>query len=273
MTNGRVWCSREAKLFAVNVEKIAVRPYFYRAEPLDPTEEVLLSSFISRVHPSAHKTLSNALSFYKRAYTGSEFARKNTIEKYHSNVERTAIHLLDCVYREDLTFWDNEISRTAFSYFTGMQYTRTEKSQESSVAAFDLLKDHPGNPGNIDPRKLSKVISLFYADMIGNWLFSLSTPKIITNDLSTALLTSDQPVYNVHTRTPDEVDPIRNMELYYPVTPDKALLFTAKPLSECNVDLKRYNEFIVSNAQQYIFAKSERDLLPYVPGLEGKSIT
>jgi hypothetical protein len=197
LTDGRIWCYRHGKTFAVNVEKIAKEDYFYRAEPLNESESSFVGAYIRKMDSSGHQLLNGIYSVYTTASQGTEHEKNNAIESWHSFIEGIAIPLLDRLYSNDLSFWDNTIQRTSFCYYVGMQYTRTKKDRVAVGKVFEAIEGHPYNPGDIDPDRIAGVLALIDADAIGNWLFSLSTPSLIKNESSIGFLTSDQPVYNL----------------------------------------------------------------------------
>lgn len=259
----KIWCFTEGRVEKRRIKKIVKDIYFYRAEILTENEKMLVKALISKGDNSSHSLLNTIYSIFDEASIGDDFQKNNTIESYQSFVERSAIDLLKKVYNNDLSFWDVEFERTIFSHYLGMQYTRTKKDRDSVVAAFEPLENHPGNPGDINPKKIANALALIDAERIGNWIFSLSKPKLIELDGEIGLLTCDQPIYNLYAlNKKNNLDPVDKMELYYPLSPNKALVLTENEHEIKPVDY--YNEFILSIASDYVFSQSEKDLLYYV---------
>lgn len=262
LIDGKIWCIRALETFNINIDKIAKDDYFYRAESLTENEDMLITSFIENMDPSGRNLLNGIFSIYTKASHGSEFDRNNTIENYHSLIERSAIPLLEKTYNNELSFWENDMDRASFGYYIGMQYTRTKKCRDSTIKTFEALKNHPDNPGDINPLKIGNVLALILAEAIGNWIFSCAEPTIIENDSEIGFLTSDQPVYNLKANEVDLLQPVNEFELFYPIAPQKALIIQEKNKNETK-RLDEYNHFIASMAREYIFARSKQDLIRY----------
>jgi hypothetical protein len=275
MRKGRVWCLRNKKPFAVNVEKIAVEDYFYRAEPLTTNERLLIRSLIDGTHTTAHPLLNDIYTGYLNASFGTEQERNNAVENYQTLVERSAIPLLERLYASDVRFWSDNTDRANFCYFIGLQSTRTKKARRSTIEAFEPLKNHPENPGDIDPRRLANILALILADTIGNWLDSYAIPSIVQTDSETRFLTCDQPAYNMQGIKTDEPLTVEGFEFYYPFSPHKALVLKKEGLAETNVGADDFNKLIVSVAGEFVFARSREDLLKYCddPDEQGQPAT
>lgn len=266
INNGKIWCIRDAEPFNINVEKIAKEDYFYAADPLNNSDKNFIEQFICGLHPTGQPLLKSIFDIYLLFSYSSDFQRRNAIENYHSTIERSAISILEKIYSGDLSFWENESERINFSYFIGMQYTRTKKSIDRITMAFNALKNHPSYPTEIDPIKIAKVLSLLFGEIIGNWLYSSASPRLMINNSETRFLTSDQPVYNLNTDFMNAFTPPTQFKLYYPISPQKALIFNAKDKigneeNQSNYDV--FNQFIIKSSREYVFSDSKLLLTMY----------
>jgi len=263
LTDGKIWCARDGKIFKRNIEKLAKEKYFYKAEPLNDNEKQIIQSVIASMDSLGHDLLNNTFSIYIEASNGSEFERNNSIESYHSFIEKCAIPILDCLYKDDFKFLENDLSKTIFASFIASQYTRTKKGRDSITMAFQAISHLHDYPENINTDKIGNVLALILAESIGNWIFTDAKLSILENKSSIGFLTSDQPVYNLHANTSEELIPINDFELFYPITPQKALILKRELHNEEDVDVNHYNNFIISVAREYIFAKTEEELQFY----------
>ena len=259
----KIWCVRDKKPFKINTEKIVKEDYYYRIDELNKNEKKFLELFIANLHPSGQKIVNKIYTLYNILAEGDEFIRNNAIEKYQASIECKAIPILEKIYKDNLSFWGSEKEKGRFCHFIGMQYTRTKKIQESYVTVFEMLKNEPGNPGDIDPIKTGKVLSLFLAEIIGNWVYTNTKPVLIDANMN-SFLTSDQPIYNLKVDFNDPFGNLSEFEIFYPITPKKAIIFQPyknKDFRILNID--EYNKFIIRNSREYVFSHSKDFIMKY----------
>lgn len=257
--NGKIWCKRGSAIFNTKPEKIAKQEYFYEIEDLSQGELQLVNALVNAKDPENTSHLPRVVQMYLRAAKGNEYIRKNAIESYHSKVERDAGPILDKIKKGDLEFLDNEITKAQFSHFVGMQYCRTKKMFDRVSEGTNKLQEHPGNPGDIKPSRLTKIMAIVNAESIAYWIHSESAVTILTAIEDEPFITSDQPVYNIYST--NDFSEVKNLSLFYPISPTKAILMWPKNKQMPNLDTATYNNMTRKHAHQFVFAKDKSDLI------------
>jgi hypothetical protein len=157
-------------------------------------------------------------------------------------------------------FYSDSEQAASFLHGICVQYTRTKQTIE---AAIDVI----GSEFNgCDVRRLMGALSPLMAMAVGQSLF-IDRGKfklvLIDNASDTPFITADQPVVNLqagYTRKPPE-----KFELFYPLSPKKAMLLLETssqrgefPLS--GVSVNSYNMMMAKNSYEQIFSNSEEYL-------------
>ncbi|KKN81231.1 hypothetical protein LCGC14_0321850 [marine sediment metagenome] len=187
----------------------------------------------------------------------------NFEEDFHGKIESGAIKFLEMLYREDLTFYDDDDELIEFLFFICQQYFRTQaidKKVRTAIGSF--------NGFNVDG--IWSVLRHTSATSVGFSLYqdrASFRPVLIKNTSDSPFITGDQPIINTHAigLTLEEIP--SELELYYPLTPRLALLLTSNPdlnrkiaISVGEEKVAMYNAFIHSQAGKQVYS-SERDAL------------
>lgn len=252
--NDKIWCQRNGSTFNTSLKNIAQKRYFYESEQLNSDELAFLKYILNGMHPTAQESLNGLLKLYNFTADSNGYIKKCGIEDFHSIIESNFIPILDKLYLEDLSFFENEKEKNAFAYFIGSQYTRTNKMRDNMIKA--NLKTT-----NLNPEKLSKVFNLIFADTIGNWIFSKTKTRLLINNSDIDFITGDQPVLNTmgnhsYTKAPEKI------ELYYPISPKYAIYISEKLDGKVYIskdDVIKYNEFIKNHSKEQLYSKKEND--------------
>jgi hypothetical protein len=255
-TNGQILCNRKNKIFNTSLENIGEKRFFYESIPLNKSELDYVTSFFRIAHPSAIKYLSELLKLYIITSDSNEYTKKCGIEDFHSLVESNAIIILEKIYNKDLTFFEDSELRKRFGFFIGCQYTRTSNMRDRiSQAPLKVSSD-------ISKEKISKVYSLYFADMIGSWIYLKSKIRLIFNNSdSISFITSDQPIINTRADSKGE-NPPTEFELFYPITPQIAISISENdsPNEVLNeMEVKNYNKLITEHSYEQLYAKNIND--------------
>lgn len=267
LTENKLWCHRNGKIFFSSRDNIGQKRFFYRAEPLNDFERLMIKDFIKSMHPSSHAASLSTLAVYDAASHGDEHTKKNALEDYHTAIEHTAIPIVEVLLDEDMSWLNNEDEKIKFARFLGVQYSRTNRVHEALAASLGLAEEpFPKYKGQFDVKKISKVYALLMGDVIGNWVYSAGHFSLLKNTTELEFIVGDQPVYNLDMKGRDVGELATTFNLYYPVSPNLALLVTSEPrvtkvlnLNEVN----KYNEFIIFCSHEQLYSKNEDSLKRY----------
>ncbi|WP_217581557.1 DUF4238 domain-containing protein [Lysinibacillus sp. GbtcB16] len=156
----------------------------------------------------------------------------------------------------DVSPFYNEDTRIDFSIFLCTQYYRTKKMKNSVIRN---TKDI-ANKMDADIERMWNVISHILATNLSHSLIMKKDSKwtLLTNSKST-FITSDQPIVNIKGKYSNDVE-TEELELYYPISPSKALLISdinnsPKPdIFEINEEeIKKYNSIILNTCEEQIY--------------------
>ena len=146
------------------------------------------------------------------------------IEKVHCHIESTGIKYMEFIRQDDLKFWDIEKSRDEFSFFLCNQYFRTKYMHDSIIMVFNKRKATAEEFMDVCPENMWLPLSLIFASNVGAHITQKYSAVLLQTDDS-RFIVGDQPVVNTYS-TFNMLTPPNDVELYYPITPQKALLLT-----------------------------------------------
>ena len=119
--------------------------------------------------------------------------------------------------------------------------------------------------GKVDFENVFNALTFsLFTNSIVNWLCSIA--KMYFLETNNEFFASDQPIINIHSGSIVYYDPVKDMELYYPVTPHLALFFTEKEFSNQKLDKDKtlqYNKMLFRKSHEQIYAFSEGTLEPF----------
>jgi hypothetical protein len=264
-SNKKIWCKRHKNIFLTSLENIGQERYFYETLPLNETEQKFLISLIRKTPPENHFLLLQDLLIYCNfGNNPNEFIRKNGLENYHANREKDAIPFYNSIYEKDLSFLNNNDNKVSFMHFISLQYHRTKRIQERLTYAFEHMPIDPPEElaGKVDFVKTSKALSFsLTTEAMANWLYEKSNIYFIETD--NEFIASDQPIINIHSGNIGNFDPVKLIELYYPITPHLALFFTDKSFCNQKIDETKtheYNKILYEKSYEQVYALSENTL-------------
>lgn len=272
--NEQICCLRNNKsFFTTNSKNVAVQKFFYESTKLTEVDNKFIEAYLNQFHPSAFQSLNRLISMYDETTNWDEYLQKCGLEDFHGIVETDFIPLLDKVYKGDLSFLKNVENLNKFGFFIGCQYMRTNKMKKAILETLGSFKNLsnisiPNYYHNLNFKGIADVILLFKSDIIGNWIFSNGFVQIIDNCTDINFITGDQPVINIKSDRDQKENPM-GFELYYPISPRKALYIQNNDIKEkkkCITEESRVrflNDRIHHHHQEQIFAKYESDIERY----------
>jgi hypothetical protein len=247
-TNGKINCLRDGKLFQTSPDNIAQQTYFYKSNTLNIKDIEFAKMFIEMLHPTAKESLSNLLRLYNITTNADDYLMKCGIEDFHGVVEKSFIPVLEKLYKVDLSFLENIKEKSAFSFFIGCQYSRTNNMRNRFINSKMIV------PENVSIENFGKVLSLFIANL-----------QFLNNRTDEYFITGDQPIFNLKGTGSMEIAPTE-FELFYPISPTQAIILSEnnfQPLLEIEdvEKIKQFNLNICKNSKEQIYGKNEGDLI------------
>ncbi len=169
-------------------------------------------------------------------------------EAFHAKIEDRATPILNLLRRGDTSFYRDEVHCISFITYLSHQYFRTARMRNAMLAI--------PNPLPHDTSRTWPVESFIFATNLGASLVrQLREYKIVLlfSESAVNFVTGDQPVINLLDHKVEEVD------FYYPVSPNIAIIFTANsnryPYSE-----RKLSRFEVESYNHKIFVKSDTQI-------------
>jgi phosphoribosylformylglycinamidine (FGAM) synthase PurS component len=262
---------------------VAQEKYFYKLIDLEENEIKFINSFITEA-PPALKELNN---LYLSLFTSVYELKKKVLANPQINKAKAdeLINKLDVNLMEDAhchieSMGNKLVSVKSFSDFTAIvssddifdaimflcfQYFRTSNLRKKSIA------NAKTEPNRILTEKTWNIISFVLAGSVArNISVDMRTRyKFITNDTSIAFLTSDQPVFNLLADDVDESGATKDLEFYYPLTPNIAITVHRRHEDQIEQCLhviaderlvNSLNHHMCMNAERWVFAQSQEEL-------------
>jgi len=272
------------KIERTGLMKVAQEKYFYRLSDFTNEEEKLLKNYLEETTPVDLKGL--VLDFFT-VFTGvsrlkkqmkenlkgniklTEEIRKleiNIMEEAHSFIENEGHKLIRCESISDLKSLDNpESDLFGAVMFLCFQYFRTRQMKTTALQNFkgDGIRETL-------VRKSWNIISYQMSTILARSVCLDKNVKyaFIKNQTNTPFITGDQPVFNVLSDQRNADGSVIDLELYYPLSPQRALnihfkknqtqKFIEKQADEELVYF--FNKKVVENSSFYVFADKKEAL-------------
>ena len=279
--NEQIWCSRNNKIFLSNLMNIGQERDFYRLKDLKIQDVEFIKLLIGE-HQSEMLTKLNHgwIELFTAVFkiretvndlgiSDSDFEEEiekqiiNIGEDFHSSIESGAIKFLEGMLTNDTDFLNDEDSSIEFIHYLCVQYFRTKNIKENVSSAVSKL-------GPLDIDKVWNILSHIFSTTLG-WSIhgerALWNVVIFKNHTNTPFITGDQPVINTYAAFGNEAIERDHLELYYPLSPNKALLLTKKteyqkvPCKELSeTEVAHFNDAIVDLAYEQIYSSSKFQL-------------
>jgi len=182
-------------------------------------------------------------------------------ENYHTSIEDAFKPHLDAMLCGDLSFLEYPANASTFYWGLAVQYLRTNHIKGAKIAM---------SPQRfVYYLKVANVLVHIFATNLGFNMYvgrGQHTIMLLDNPTEVPFITADQPVINI-AANPKEMDPPQRFELYYPLSPKKALLLL-EPSSEflpasstVSADLAHFcNLRMAAHSYQQVFSNSPEEL-------------
>ena len=279
-----IWCCREGKIFRSNLVNIGQVRDFYRlkelsSEDIASIERLAIDPTKSHLRGLARGWLDSLGGVFKiKRMIGEmgidvpgidvtiEEIINNAEEELHAGIESRAAGYIDSILDGDIGFYQTEQGRIDFTYYLCVQYFRTRKIQESILARFSANK-------SVNMDNIWYVLRHIYAANSA-WVLFAETDRfrmhLIRNLSDVPLITGDQPVVNTYAVDRLGVEPVKDLELYYPVSPALAVLISEKneylhgwDIAFSGEDARLHNGYIARSSHEQIYSHSKESLESY----------
>lgn len=283
VSNKKIWAIRKEskKIYPSDLMGVAQERYFYKLEDLTEAEITFLENFISQKVPSvlqglnrdflyyfnAHLSMKNSLSRSNIADEKKEYIKKEiqdmikmNMELAHGKIENLGSTLLKGIENNSFSFLnETEIFFETMMYIS-FQYFRTKKMKNIMMDAIDSER-------KIISSKIWPQMSYILSTILAK---NLSLDKdicitILNSPEDMAFLTGDQPIINLLGEELDSDGYVKDLVLYYPLSPTKSMLIEFEKGENEKIKYKNlskdeivfYNSKIVELADDYIYANKE----------------
>jgi hypothetical protein len=282
--NGTIFCLRDGKIFESGLMGVANRRDFYKPEPLSDREIAFIKQLaIESARPHLQKMNQGWLDTLTIPFKIAHLVQKtglsdpdaiedinagihNFVEDLHSRIESGAVQYLEALRNRDASFFLNDSDCIDFTHFLCVQYMRTARMQHVGMLAAPELQGLRFEP-------MWKILRHMYASNIAWVLFAERAHwrlVFLDNSLSArTFITGDQPIVNTYALSSPGKEP-SDLEFYYPLSPQLALLVTRKPeaanshsVALNSEQMDHYNKHITHNSYEQIYADS-REILEQI---------
>jgi hypothetical protein len=272
LTGSQLHCfsKKEMKSFKASPINVALERDFYRLVeitrdeydwlttliPSEPDELkrmcflLLNISLISPLHPDV-KT--------------KELVQSNALEDAHSRFEEFGKRLISINNFNDLQALVDFNRAVEPLIFISLQYLRTKKMKDRMLQA---VKDK--DTGNIDYVKINHLTTFFLSLRLSVGLCVTGSAHfcLLRSNEDEKFITSDQPTINIKDEELDEEGNTKAFELFYPLSPDLALLIcanqndnhTCEEKTISKEEVENWNFELKKRAHNFIFALKEFEI-------------
>ena len=288
---GQVFCLQNRAITPRNLMKVAAQNYFYRLNEISPEDAEFVDKLLIEKSPEGLKESHHLL---LRAFALPHIAKrrleeqKETLEKlgkvvdedafeesmalidqqivelnenYHTSIENMFQPILESMKAGDLTFLGDPDKRFAFYYGLSVQYARTNHigGARSVMKGSDFERY----------LRIANVLTHIIAINVGRSLIGDHKHHrilLLDNTTDIPFVTADQPVINLSAR-PRNFEPPASFELYYPISPTRALMLL-KPdsvhmpssLSMSAEQVHHYNLLMAAHSFRQVYSNSDAEL-------------
>ena len=237
---GKLFCLQNGSIRRDTVRNLGAENYFYRLRQLRAEDVDFLRAFIDRSPEglkASHRRLLNAFRaplLAKRNLVALGLATREGLaelerrivelnEELHTGIEDDFQPQLAAMIAGDLSFLEDDGRAAVFYGALSVQYARTNHIRKTRLVMdrerFALYE------------RITNLLVHFLAANVGSSLYAdRKRHKIVLLDNKTDVpfITGDQPVINIASG-PKEEDPPQKFELFYPLSPKRAMLLLEPP--------------------------------------------
>lgn len=267
----KIWCKRidQPEPFSTSPRNVGAERFFYEFYELTPDDLAYIGSVIAQSNDEDLRKLNRGwiesfqMTFMiRRRLEDVEIEPESRLEleqalrdvektmgeSFHGGTEMRAGPLLDALRREDVSFYANQAAATTFIDYLSHQYFRTAKHRNSMLALPNPLPHDMGRTWPVEAFIYATNLACSFAQRWRDYRIVL-----LRNRSEIPFITGDQPLINLCGMQVEQVD------LYYPLTPDLAMIFTADRSHYPGADLD-LGPIAVESYNHRIYAKSDTQI-------------
>lgn len=285
----QIFCMREDSIFKTNTTNVGCQTYFYKLNELTADDiQMIYTMVVEKSPPPLREIHSGTLLIFSFVHdflklnsailekhpelrTIAEQMIYETEEELHCAIENNANQCINLARSGDISFYDSDDESMKFLNFLCVQYLRTKKIRESVYASV-------GPTNKIRINVTWNALSHIFAT---NFAFALYNSRnefnmvLLNNSSSIPFITSDQPVLNTFSFEFKPSSPTTDLELYYPISPSKAILLT-KEIEYQSGDffeidsqaVQTYNQIVLDCSFEQVFS-NKKELLEEIIAKKG----
>lgn len=274
-----IYCLQGGEIFHSNLRNVAAENHFYSLKEVSPEDVEFIRGIAINDSPeglkASHEQLVRAFTlpyFMKQELERTGSATSDDMmeidrmiaelnENYHTSIEDVFKPYLSSMLSGDLSFLEDTAKAPEFYWGLAVQYLRTNHIKGAKLAM---------RPEQVAYYlKLANILVHIFAVNLGFNMYigrEQYTIMLLNNLTEVPFITADQPVVNI-AANPKETNAPRRLELYYPISPNKALLLL-EPSSEflpkgstVSADLAHfYNLRMAAHSYRQVFSDSAEEL-------------
>jgi len=251
---------------------------FYRLKEMTPDDIKFLRDFCSLQPPELRKINFNWIELFSKIFelkncmlkSGADADRLQQAmdmasiqleESFQGAIEQNGIDPLDALLKGDTTFYRDIAGKAPFIHFLCTQYTRTKAMKARALSErYRLAVRNPEVIWNA----LAHIIATSLGSSLVRERYDLF---LLRNNTTTPFITGDQPVINVHAKAVAPGETVKDLDLYYPISPSTAVLVALTPPDDSvltAVEVARYNALMAHHAHEQLYAANREDLERFV---------
>jgi len=277
--NDLIHCLQNGEIHHTNLSNVACENHFYSLRELSPEDVEFVRAVAINDSPAglkaSHERLVQAFTvpyWAKRSLEHTASADSEMMleidrmiaelnENFHTSIENVFKPHLDSMLSSDLSFLQDPAKASTFYWGLAVQYLRTNQTRRAKRT--------------MSPERFAfflKVANLLVHILATNLGFNMYarreqyTIMLVDNPTAVPFITADQPAINIASN-PKETEAPQRFELYYPLSPTKALL-VLEPRGEflphgstASADLAHFwNLRMAAHSYRQVFSNSPEEL-------------
>jgi len=272
-----IFCLMRGKVFRPNLMGAASENYFYRLQELTDDDLRFLRRFIDdspepmreghrqivQIHmaPIVAKKVLEEEGGTQEQFNLAEKLIRDTNEDLHTAIEEKFNPFITSMIQGDMSFLEAADTRARFYGGLCMQYART-KFIRGTMASMPRERFE-------QYMRISNLLVVLVALNVGANMFGDAhnrTPYLLTYDSNVPFVTADQPIINLASN-PKNTNTVERFELYYPLSPTRALLllepnskFVPASLELTAEQARWFNLRIAANSYRQVYSNSKDEL-------------